>query len=206
VRSTEIAAAQLALENARAGVEKWRAELAKPDSEYPARTARHYLKFHEGKVADLEAALGDEMRHIEEEAVTNNDSRHPWRVAKGPLTFGDKVYGRGQVIPDAVVDAATNVVGLINGGHIKRLPAPKATPVPPALAHVLSNPVRTIPSDPWTECRAALKAESVKKGWTIRSVGGLRHNLETVERAIRHRAGTAAHRPVDKLYDELFAE
>jgi hypothetical protein len=203
--STRIERAKHALKDAREHAAKWRAELTKTDSEYHAGVIEHYLNHWQGKVTDLEAVLGDDMRHIEEEAVIN-DSRHPWRVAKGPLTFGDKTYHRGQIVPDAVVDAATNVVRLIEGGHIKRLPAPKATAVPPALAHALANPIRTTPSDPWVECRTSLKAEAEKKGWTIRSVGGLRHNLETVERAIRHRAGSSAHRPVDKLYDELFAE
>ena len=143
--------------------------------------------------------------NIEEEAVTN-DTNHPWRVTKGPLRFGDKVYQRGAVVPDEIVDAALNVARLIEGRHIARMPAPKATAVPAALAHIRANPPTIVPSDPWRDCVAHLELEAAKMGITKREAGNLRHNLERVERAIRHRASSTFNRPVDALYEQLFAE
>jgi hypothetical protein len=145
------------------------------------------------------------MRRGFDETPVTNDPQHPWRAMR-QLRFGDRIYKRNEIIPNEIVDAALNVTRLIEGRYIARMPEPKATPIAPALAELLAHPKTVTPSDPWAECRAVLKAEATRRNIPVRVAGGMRHNLERVEMAIRHRCGTSAHRPVDKLYDELFAD
>jgi hypothetical protein len=140
-----------------------------------------------------------------DEPVTTNDEQYPWR-AQRQLRFGDRVYRRGEVVPDDIVNASLNVVHLINGGHIRRMPAPVSTPIPAAIMKLAANPHTVTPRDCWSECRTALKSVAAERKCSLREAANLRDNLDAVERAIKSRMGSSAHRPVDKLYDELFTE
>jgi hypothetical protein len=147
----------------------------------------------------------EQMRRtaIDEETVTNSPE-FPWRATKR-LTFGDRTYNRGDVVDDAIVNASANVVALINGGWIRRTPAPVSTPVPASITRLAENPHTVTPRDHWAECRAALKAVAAKRQCSLREAGNTRDMLEPVERAIKSRVGSSARRPVDQLYEELFA-
>jgi hypothetical protein len=148
----------------------------------------------------------EQMRRtaIDEEPVTNSPE-FPWRAQKR-LTFGDRTYNRGDVVDDAIVNASANVVALINGGWIRRTSAPVSAPIPAAIKNLAANPAQVKPRDHWGECRALLKSIAAKRQITMREAGNTRDALESVGMAIRSRVGNTFNRPVDKLYDELFAE
>jgi hypothetical protein len=178
----ERVAAVLELERARAGVLRWQGELDKDDSEYHPHLAEHHLHQYEAKVRDLEAALGTEtedMRHVEE-AVTN-DPGHPWRATR-QLRFADKVYQRGAVIPDEVVNACMNVAALIDGGHIRRLPA---SPTPAPRPVFQPRQVTQLPDDPVATARKALDEMAARRGCTRRDAVDLIPS-DILLRAIKH--------------------
>jgi hypothetical protein len=162
----ERAAAEFELQRARDGVARWQAEIDNPASTYQRKYIEHHLRHHQGKVADLTAALGtlenDDMRHVDEPAT--NDLQHPWRACR-QLRFADKTYQRGAVIPDEIVNASLNVAALIAGRHIARLPAsPSPAPRPP----FQPRQVTQLPDDPVAICRKALSEMAERRGCTRR--------------------------------------
>ena len=77
-------------------------------------------------------------RHVEEVTPAPVKEELPWRVALGSLRFGDRMYARGSVVPDDLVEACANGQRLIQSGYLRRLPAARAkqakTEPPPAEA------------------------------------------------------------------------
>jgi hypothetical protein len=196
----------LQIERVRARVQRWKHE--QPSNRHMAGS----IAFNLGRAEDslrklLRQQRQENMRRIEDDAVTNSPE-HPWRVTKGPLRFGDKVYHRGAVVPDEIVDAALNVARLIEGGHIRRLPAPKSTPIPAAVKKLAENPHTVKPRDIVAEAKAAIQKVSRERGITPeRAIDLVPGDL--VPRAVSFiaaRDGKFGQRPCEAAYRELCGE
>jgi hypothetical protein len=97
----------------------------------------------------LEAAEkeAEEMRR-HDEIVVETVATWPWRVWSGQLRLGDRVYNRGEIVPDEIVTNSLNGARLVQSGAVRRLPAPPvkaAPPTPPRPAASVANaPVPSI--------------------------------------------------------------
>jgi hypothetical protein len=77
-------------------------------------------------------------------------------------------HRRGQEIDEAIVNSAASVIGLVNGGYTRRMPAPVATPALAPVIALTERPNVVAKTDTVAECRAALKAAAAKRNNTMR--------------------------------------
>jgi hypothetical protein len=172
----------LKIERVKARLARWRNQ--EPSPSYNRGSIEHHRRQAERELRELE----DEMlrKGLDDDVTTaTNDAQWPWRVCKGSLNFGGKLYARGQVVPDAEVEGCANRDVLIAGGHLRRMAAPFVRPAPPPYVPRPAAPVE----DPITVAQKAIRAMALKRGVSRRTATDLIDH-DVLTRAIKAVADT----------------
>jgi len=230
LESNERGQQQWAAKHARARSEKWKEVCALRLAATLRQHERIAQRIERLELGMPERRKGHAMRAgLVEVPVVETAAPWPWR-ANVSLRFGDRLFARGSIIPDAVLAASFNADHLVRNGHVRRVP-----PSPPKQAKFAKNEKTAVSAVPTALARAKARVHAValERGIGRRAAIDVVAHLDgdlmvraSGERAVMRRrlklgawgsgggsevevgegSGATVRRPVDDFYDFLCSD